>query len=440
MEVEYVQTVEDYMAFSRYHHTHRWYSGLSWRWLLVFFFPVWLAWHNLTGPPAPPEAPPPPVDKWAAVLIITAFAIAILLVVVAVRVWVRPYLLALLVKLSLKDPENRKRMLGWRRIVIGPEGLSMRGEGIDSTVKWTAIQRIPVTREHAFLYMTTTNAFIVPRRAFASDADFRDFVATARACQDTARHAPREGSSYGPEAADKSDTNVTSDEHSEVPGDAVMEVEYVQTLEDQVAAVRQHQRSQLRWEHSFLKIFAGVATLSLSGFLFYLLFSPFDSEPPPNRVRFADLPLEEQAILLFMMTAPVAVWVVMFVWGWRFMLELQVKRLVNHAQNKERMLGWRRCSIGPAGVTLGEAGSSSKFAWTTVVRIAQTKEHAFLYTTTATTIVVPRRVFASDAEFQGFVATARAFRDKARRGPRGGELSRRKGVDEPDTNITPGER
>src|SRR5205823_2216215 len=99
-----------------------------------------------------------------------------------------------------------------------------------------------------------------------------------------------------------------------------------------------------------------------------------------------------------------------------------------------------RCSIGSEGVTVCEPEAANTVPWSSILRITHTDEHAFLYTTNINAIIVPRLAFASDVDFQAFVATALAFWDKAQRGARGGESSRGKGVGEPDTNITSDQR
>jgi hypothetical protein len=288
MEVEYELTAEDFMAFIRHHHARLWYSGLSWRWLVLLFFPAMMTWVNLTGPPAPPQEPPPPLGKWAAVFVVTAGAVALLLLVVACRLWVRPYLLAWLAKPSLTDPENRKRWLGWRRTVIGPDGLSVRGDGIDSTVEWTTIQKIPATRKHAFLYMTTAVAIIVPRRAFVSDADFRNFVATARAYRETALSAPHEGSTLGGEPPDEMDTDVTPVEDPGARGGAVMEVEFVQTVEDVFALAEDLQKWLPWWKRNLHMLTVSVGLLCLTVFIVVAVFPPGAISPVrENRSVFA---------------------------------------------------------------------------------------------------------------------------------------------------------
>jgi hypothetical protein len=444
-EVNYELTVEDHIAFNRYHHAFRWPRRLNWGWHWLLYWRWWLLpgilivlavqfWSSPRAP-QPEPAPPPQSSAWDTVnmLFVTAIVVFNLLLWVSVAVFylgtAKAKRIAWQVGQQLNDPDTRKRMLGWRRTSLGPKGLSSRGDAIDSTVGWTAILKIAATKEHAFFYESATQAIVVPRRAFANDAEFREFVATARGYHDAARHEPREGRTHARDTADEGHTDVAPDEDAAAPGNAVMEAEFVQTLEDHFAFARHRVRSLPWWRRSLPMTLVGVLAPLASGYFIYLMFSELLQQS-----------LWDQVIWMAMLTSPVSIWVVMVVWGMQFTLELHVRRLVNHPDNRKRMLGWRRCAIGPAGVTFCETEAANTVAWSSILRIAHTDEHAFLYTTNINAIVVPRLAFAGDADFRAFVATARAFLDKAQRTPRGGESSRGKAVDEPETNITPDQR
>jgi len=47
---------------------------------------------------------------------------------------------------------------------------------IETRVKWIGIRKVSVTEDHAFIYYTPQTAFIVPKRAFAEESDFNQFV------------------------------------------------------------------------------------------------------------------------------------------------------------------------------------------------------------------------------------------------------------------------
>src|SRR5262249_38627027 len=71
--------------------------------------------------------------------------------------------------------EFRRRCLS-----LSPEGLHTVSEVTDSLTKWPAIEKIAVTDEHLFLYISLTQAIIVPKRAFDAEWRFTDFVEHAR--------------------------------------------------------------------------------------------------------------------------------------------------------------------------------------------------------------------------------------------------------------------
>ena len=47
---------------------------------------------------------------------------------------------------------------------------------VEIRVKWSGIQKVSVGEDHAFIYRNSQSAFIVPKRAFAEESDFNEFV------------------------------------------------------------------------------------------------------------------------------------------------------------------------------------------------------------------------------------------------------------------------
>jgi Uma2 family endonuclease len=85
---------------------------------------------------------------------------------------------ALAVKKMLRG--RNARVLEPREMSIGPEGLTTVSVFGTATCRWDALHTIDVTPDHLFLYQLSTMAFIIPRHAFPSDADFQDFVAASK--------------------------------------------------------------------------------------------------------------------------------------------------------------------------------------------------------------------------------------------------------------------
>lgn len=66
-------------------------------------------------------------------------------------------------------------------VVLSQEGLFVRTPDSESCHFWRGIQRIDATRTHAFFYLLSIQAVIVPARAFRSESQFRAFVDYSRA-------------------------------------------------------------------------------------------------------------------------------------------------------------------------------------------------------------------------------------------------------------------
>lgn len=77
--------------------------------------------------------------------------------------------------------------LGPRQVTLTPRELRIRGPYTDDRVHWIAIENVEVGSSALYLYTSGTNGYVIPRRAFASDAEFEFFVALARGYQEAAR-------------------------------------------------------------------------------------------------------------------------------------------------------------------------------------------------------------------------------------------------------------
>jgi hypothetical protein len=91
----------------------------------------------------------------------------------------RPFI-RLYIRRMLRRPGNAI-LLASRRVRITAVGLSELNEfGGTRNEPWRTIVRIDSTGDHAFVFTTESTAFVIPRRAFASEGDFRTFVETAQ--------------------------------------------------------------------------------------------------------------------------------------------------------------------------------------------------------------------------------------------------------------------
>ena len=75
--------------------------------------------------------------------------------------------------------QRRKGVLGPIEFVLTADGVSFHNRQMKGIVFWSAIERLKLRRGRLFLFMTQRSGLILPRRAFASDAEFEGFVAKA---------------------------------------------------------------------------------------------------------------------------------------------------------------------------------------------------------------------------------------------------------------------
>ncbi len=195
-----------------------------------------------------------------------------------------------------------------------------------------------------------------------------------------------------------------------------MEVEYVQTLKDLIALNIYLQERQPWWRRNAF-LWGGylfVIALGLGLWLWLCVGTTLGLANLVFPVLFCVIYLPLWAFLAY---------------GWKRRTALRVKHFAKRPENR-RMLGWRRCSLQPDGLTLTTEDTSLTIKWEGVSRIAQTEEYGLLFITPRSAVIVPRRAFAAEEDFLAFVRMARAFRKAAHGGGAPSEPH------EPDTRIT----
>ena len=171
MVIQYQSTLEDLLAFNRYHIEHspslrryHWYVriGASVLCVVVGLIMFYALEHS--------------------------FRISPILYAVAIGMGVCAFfVLPPMIWSSTKKRIVRMFQEGQNKGMAAPTTLSIDESGIEannglgtSKLLWTAIERLAVTDEYAFLYVSAMNAVVVPKRAFASDAQRQEFVQLVR--------------------------------------------------------------------------------------------------------------------------------------------------------------------------------------------------------------------------------------------------------------------
>jgi hypothetical protein len=176
VEISYVMNVDDYRAWNRYvmkrpkRGTYSQLKGCLCGGFLVFLVAYTLAalWPIFRGS-GWSEVPIP-------IVIMNTFFILGLLAWDRVLLW-------FIVK--EQSPADRAKLSNVHRIKIIPEALLYSSHNSSEIVGWTDIQEIAITEDHIFIFHLSSSGHGIPRRAFESIEQFREFGKTAQKYKET---------------------------------------------------------------------------------------------------------------------------------------------------------------------------------------------------------------------------------------------------------------
>ncbi len=71
-------------------------------------------------------------------------------------------------------------IFGQQKIVLSPTEIARFSKYGHAAYYWPAVERIEVAANHAFVFVSSVNAFLIPKKDFPNEYDFDLFVETAR--------------------------------------------------------------------------------------------------------------------------------------------------------------------------------------------------------------------------------------------------------------------
>jgi len=164
MEVEFVLTEDDIVALA--HRTARRSlkegKGAIIRWIVIAFLLLMFLVHVVNDPD----------DAFS------YYPIPLIAFVVAVH-FLTPWMVVQNTKRALRQGRY-DQVLGRHRLLLTPEALTHDSEYAAGRTLWAAVHRIDKTKDHAFILLSGNTSLIVPRRAFADEESFSDFVNAIR--------------------------------------------------------------------------------------------------------------------------------------------------------------------------------------------------------------------------------------------------------------------
>ncbi len=86
----------------------------------------------------------------------------------------------MLLRLQLRSFRQNPRFFERRSLEITPALIAARTESHAGSTAWHAVEWIVEHREHVFFYISKTEAYILPKRAFADERQYQEFLDTAR--------------------------------------------------------------------------------------------------------------------------------------------------------------------------------------------------------------------------------------------------------------------
>ncbi|MBV9125094.1 MAG: YcxB family protein [Planctomycetes bacterium] len=110
-------------------------------------------------------------------------ALIIVLLIGAIWMLAYPWYLRRVIARKVQDffrkPENHTK-LGEQWVSIGPGGIRQLNEFGERRVEWHGIAEIIPTAKHVFLYYSSIEALLIPRRAFPDESSWEAFLDTVR--------------------------------------------------------------------------------------------------------------------------------------------------------------------------------------------------------------------------------------------------------------------
>jgi hypothetical protein len=79
-------------------------------------------------------------------------------------------------KKVLAEGDN-KAILGPQMISLTPEGLFCKTPASEEKLNWSIIDKVAQNEKYIFLYISSTNAFMIPKKAFSSGTLQKEFLA-----------------------------------------------------------------------------------------------------------------------------------------------------------------------------------------------------------------------------------------------------------------------
>jgi hypothetical protein len=70
---------------------------------------------------------------------------------------------------------NNKALFGRQIITLSPEGIFSKNQLTESKINWSAVEKVAQSDKHFFLYTSSINALVIPKKCFQSEKESMEF-------------------------------------------------------------------------------------------------------------------------------------------------------------------------------------------------------------------------------------------------------------------------
>ncbi|MEX0701623.1 MAG: YcxB family protein [Planctomycetales bacterium] len=82
-------------------------------------------------------------------------------------------------------------------------------------------------------------------------------------------------------------------------------------------------------------------------------------------------------------------------------------------RNNRGLFGTQQITLSADGVSNGNAFERSAASWDSIEEVAVSSDYVYIYRNAIDAVIIPRRAFPTEIEFDGFIESARRFHERA---------------------------
>jgi hypothetical protein len=178
--------------------------------------------------------------------------------------------------------------------------------------------------------------------------------------------------------------------------DGRLKIQYDLTEEDFVTFSLFHYKHSPTAKRSWLLLRVMVPVI-------WILIGFFENSRPQRHAGISPLPFFISLSVLYILLIPAYS---------RYRTRRVILRLLSEGKNKG-LAGMHTLTIGPEDIAAVSDNVDARLNWGGVEKLESDKEHFYIYLSAVSALIIPKRAFADENEFQKFIAAVQAYYSSA---------------------------